>query len=83
MRLELLPGPGVHQQRLEHVLDSLRRAQHALHARTAAPAGDKHEIARPCVTRALAVDDDRNSRREVRLADSELAAPGKLYNNGF
>jgi hypothetical protein len=29
------------------------------------------------------VDDDRNSRREVRLADNELAAPGKLYNNGF
>jgi hypothetical protein len=51
--------------------------------RPPAPTGDDREIARPRVVRAFPVDDDRNSRREVRLADSELAAPGKLYNNGF
>ena len=51
--------------------------------RPSTPAGDDREIARPRVARALSVDDDRNSRREVRLADSELAAPGKLYNYGF
>ncbi|MGE5435241.1 MAG: hypothetical protein ACM3S3_10700 [Candidatus Doudnabacteria bacterium] len=83
MGLEPLPRTGFHQQRLEHVLDPLRGADHALDARPSTPAGDDREIARPRFTRALAVDDDRNSRREVRLTDSELAAPGKLYNNGF
>jgi hypothetical protein len=81
--LEPLPGPGLDQQRLEHVLDPLRGAKHALDTRPATPAGDDGEIARARVARALAVDDDRNSGREVRLADNELAAPGKLYNNGF
>jgi hypothetical protein len=83
MRLEPLPRPGLHQQRLEYVLDPLRGADHALDTRPSTPAGDDREIARPRVTRALAVDDDRNPRREVRLADNQLAAPGKLYNNGF
>jgi len=83
VRLESLSCPGLHQQRLEHVFDPLRRAEHALDTRPPAPAGDDREIARPRVARAFPVDDDRNSRREVRLADNELAAPGKLYNNGF
>jgi hypothetical protein len=83
MRLEPLPGPGLHQQRLEHVLDPLRRAKHALHTGTPAPAGDDCEIPRSRVAHTLAVDHDRNAGREVRLADDELATPGKLYNNGL
>jgi hypothetical protein len=83
MGLEPLPRPGLHQQRLEHVLDPLRGADYALDTRPSTPAGNDREIARPRLARALSVDDDRNSRREVRLADSQLAAPSKLYNNGF
>jgi hypothetical protein len=83
VRLEPLPRPRLDQHRLEHVLDPLRGAEDALDTRPSTPARDDREIAWPRVARALAVDNDRNSRREVRLADSELAAPGKLYNNGF
>jgi len=83
MRLKALSCPGLHEQRLEHVLDPLRRAEHPLDARTPAPAGDNCEIAGPPLARTFAVDHDRHPRREVRLADQQLAAAGKLYNNGL
>jgi len=81
MRLEGLTGATVDQERLEHVLDPLPRTEHALHACPPTPAGHDSEIARARLARTLAVDHDRHARREVRLADEELAAPGELYNN--
>jgi hypothetical protein len=78
MRLERRPGPGVDEQRLEDVLDPLRRADDAVDARAALPAGDDGEIAGPGVAGSLAVDDDRHARREVRLAYEQLPAPREL-----
>jgi hypothetical protein len=83
MRFEALSRAGVYQQRLEHVLDPLRGAENSLHAGAPSPAGDHREIARTRVTCAFAVDSDRHPRREVRLADQQLAAAGKLDDDRF
>jgi hypothetical protein len=83
MGLERLSCAGLDQERLEHVLDPLRRAEDSLHSRAPAPAGDDREIARPRLARALTVDDYRRAEGEVRLADQQLAAPGKLDDERF
>ena len=83
MRLEASPGAGLDEQRLQHMVDPLRRAEETLHARPSAPARDHGEIARPRLARALAVDHDRHARPEVRLANQQLAAPGELDNKRF
>ena len=83
MRLEALPDAGLHEQRLQHIVDPLRRAEETLHARPSTPARDQGEIARPGLAPALAVDHDRHARPEVRLANQQLAAPGELDNKRF
>jgi hypothetical protein len=83
MRLEALAEPLPDEERLEHVLDPLRRPENPLHAGAPSPAGDHREIARTRVTCAFPVDSDRHPRREVRLADQQLAAAGKLDDDRF
>src|SRR6266513_2166954 len=83
MGRERLTSAAVNQQRFEHVLDLLRGPQYALHAGSPAAPGDDGEVAGPRLARALAVDHDRHTRREVRLADNELAPAGKLDDNRF
>jgi len=83
VRLETLARTRLDEKRLHHVLDPLRRAQQRLDTRATAPAGDDCQIARPGVARTLAVDDDRDARREVGLADEQLAAPRELDDDGF
>jgi hypothetical protein len=83
MRLEPHACTRLDQQRLEHVLDSLRRAEQLLYACSAAPARDEGEVTGACVARSFAVDHDRNARREVRLADEQLAPPSKLDDDWF
>jgi hypothetical protein len=78
VRLEGDACAGLEEQRLEHVLDPLRRAEQLLDPRAAAAAGDEREVAWARVARALPIDDDRNARREVRLADEQLPASGEL-----
>ena len=78
MWFERLPSAALDQQRLEHVLDPLRRAEDPLHPSPSTPARHHGEIARPRVARALAIHHDGNAGREVGLADEELAAPGQL-----
>jgi hypothetical protein len=46
-----------------------------LDPRASPPAGRDGEIAGPDVSRALAVERQRNPGREVRLADEQLPAP--------
>jgi hypothetical protein len=66
------------EEPFEDRLDVVDTAQHALDAR-ATPAEAKHgEMARVRLAGSLAIDDDRDARLEVRLADEELAAAGKL-----
>jgi hypothetical protein len=83
VRLESAARAPLDQQRLEHVLDPLRRPDQALDARAPATAGDDRKIARACFARAFAVNDDRDAGVEVRLADQELAAPSELDDNGI
>jgi hypothetical protein len=69
------------EQALEHRLDVVARPEDAL--KLGAPATDSQddEVANRGVTRAFAVDDERPSAREVRLAHEELPAAGKLGDN--
>ena len=83
VRLELDARAGLDQQRLEHVLDPLRRSDDALHARAALAPGHDGEVARSRLPRPLAVDDHRHAGREVRLADEQLPAPGELDDDGL
>ena len=78
VRLEALAEALVDHERLEHVFDPLRRAEHPADARAAAALGDVDQVARPSLAQPFAVDRDRRPRHEVRLADDELAALGEL-----
>jgi hypothetical protein len=78
VRLERLPRPALDEQRLEHVLDPVRRADARADLRAAAAGDDVDEVARLDVVQALRVEDDRRSRLEVRLALDEPAAPLNL-----
>ena len=79
-RLEAAAFALLHEQRLEHGLDPVRPAENPLEPSPPAPAVDEREVARPRLAASLAVDDHRHARREVRLADEELAASGELYD---
>ena len=74
VRLERLAQPLLGEQPLEHGLDVVRLAEHAVDARAAASGADDGEVARPHVAGLLAVEDERSRRLEVRLADEQLAA---------
>ena len=78
VRLELLARALLAEQALEHVLDVLRGAEHALDARAPAQAPRDDEVAGVDVAEPLAVEQERRVRREVRLADDELAAARDL-----
>src|SRR5205823_903298 len=52
--------------------------EHAVEPRASAPDSNDGEVSGPRVAEALPVDDERNARREERLADDELAARGDL-----
>jgi hypothetical protein len=62
------------EQPLEGGLDRRGRSEDALEPRPAASGADDREIARAGVAEPFPVEDDRDPRREVRLADDELAA---------
>jgi hypothetical protein len=64
----------VDEQALEHHLDVARLPEHALEPGSAAARADDSEVAGAGVTEALAVQQERDARHEVRLADDELAA---------
>ena len=81
--LELLPRPGLDEQRLEHVRDVFRTAENTLDpsAPTARPRHD--EVACGRLADALAVEHERHARREVGLADDELAAARDLDDDAL
>jgi hypothetical protein len=64
----------VDKQSFEHRLDVARLPEPSLDARTPTVGEGNDEIPRTDVTELLAVEDERNPRHEVRLADDELAA---------
>ena len=66
------------EQPLEHGVDVARGSEDALHAGPAAAGADDDEIARPRVVETVAIDDERNAGREVRVADDELPALAQL-----
>jgi hypothetical protein len=66
------------QQRFEHRLYPVRPPENALEDGPAPPLPDDGEIAGPRVAAPLAVDRERNTGREVRLADEQLAPAGEL-----
>jgi hypothetical protein len=77
VRLVALAQALLDEQRLEHVLDLGRRAEHAVDGGPPPHAyGDEVAFAR--VAERLAVDDDGHAGLEVRLADDELPAPREL-----
>jgi hypothetical protein len=63
------------EKAVEHALDPEGGSERAYDARSAAAARDDDEIALGGVPRRLAVEDDRRSGIEERLADEQLPAP--------
>ena len=66
------------EQPLEHGVDVIRGSEDALDASASAARADDSEIAGPSVAETVAIDDDRYSRGEVRVADDELPARAQL-----
>jgi hypothetical protein len=64
----------VDEQAFEHDLDVARLAEHTVEPGPAAARADDGEVAGAGVTEPLAVQQKRDARYEVRLADDELAA---------
>jgi hypothetical protein len=64
----------VHEQAVEHNAYVVRLAENAFQLRAPAPGADNGEVARAGVAEAFAVEHERHTRDEVRLADDELAA---------
>jgi hypothetical protein len=81
--IEVHACPRLDQQRIENILDPLRRADHVPHAGAALAARHERQVARSGLPRPLAVDDHRHAGREVRLADEQLSAPSDLDDDGF
>ena len=79
--LELAAGARLDQQAFEHGADVGRLAEDPLEARAAAPGAHDGEVARVGVAEAVPVDRDRQPRREIRLADDELAPAGDLEDD--
>ena len=78
MRLELDPCPLLDEERLEDVLDPAGASEAAFDLRAPATGPDDCEVARADVAEPLVVEDERDARGEVRVADDELAAPADL-----
>ena len=66
------------EQGLEDVADPVGRAERALEPRAPPTRVHDGEVARAEVAEPLRLEHDRDARREVRLADDELAAPADL-----
>jgi hypothetical protein len=64
----------VDEQALEHHFDVVRLAEDTVELGAAPPGADDGEIAGAGIAEALAVEDERHARHEIRLADDELAA---------
>jgi hypothetical protein len=73
----------VPEEALEHRVDPARRAEDLLDPGPAAAEPDDDEIADRGLARPLAIDDDRDSALEVRLADEELALASQLAHEPF
>jgi hypothetical protein len=58
-------------------------AEHPFDRRAAAAAAQDGEIPRVCIPQPLAVDQQRDARRENRLADDVLAAPRELDDDAI
>ena len=71
-RLERRSRSPFGQEPLEHGFDPIGRPEHALHLRPSSAAGDDREVAALGAVQRLAVEDDRRTGEEVRLADDEL-----------
>ena len=78
MRLERLSRAALDEQRLEDVLDSVRGPERLLDVCSALPRPHERQVARLEVAEPFRLEDERHARREVRLADDELAAPADL-----
>jgi hypothetical protein len=79
-RLQRHPRPALDQQPFEHCLDPARRPEHAFDLRPPATARDHGQVTTIGAVQRLAVEDDRRPRREVRLADDQLAAARDLHH---
>jgi hypothetical protein len=73
----------VDEQPLEHGLDVVGLAERALDSRTTPARERDDEVSRAGVSEALAVEDERHARHEVRLADDELAALRNLDDDAI
>jgi hypothetical protein len=63
------------EKAVEHALDPAGRSERAYDARSPTASCDDYEIPLGSVARRLAVEDDRRSGIEERLADEQLPAP--------
>jgi hypothetical protein len=66
------------EQRLEHALDGVGGAERLLETRPPSTRRDDRELARTNRVETAAVEDERNSGPEERLADEEAAASADL-----
>jgi hypothetical protein len=74
MRLEGLAQPALDEQRLEHVLDPVRRPDQRIEPRATAAGAHDGEVAGREVAEAFRLEHDGNTRREVGLSDDEPPA---------
>ena len=77
VRLERLPRAALDEQRLEHVLDAVGRAEPLLDLRPAAAGAHDGEVAGLEVADPLRLEHDRHAGREVRLADDAACRGGR------
>jgi hypothetical protein len=73
----------VYEQALEHGLDVAGLAENLLQPRSSPSRADDREVAGAGVAEALAVENQRDTRNEERLADDELAALRNLDDDRF
>jgi hypothetical protein len=78
VRLELRARPVLGEQRLENVLDPSSAAERPFDPGAPAALRNEREVAIVDIVEALRIEDDRDTRREVRLADDELPAAPDL-----
>ena len=83
VRLEVLARAGLDEQRLEHVLDPVGRAEHRAPRARGRACGARRRGRRGRRRRAPCGRAGAASRREVRLADDELPAPRHLDDDRF
>ena len=78
VRLELDARTPLDEQRLEHVLDPLRRSKRAFDAGATSTRSDDCQVAGPQVAEPLRVEHDRDTGDEIRLPGDELATTPDL-----